>query len=313
MTVIAFAQSVTFPSQSSSPHTYSFPGSSLFREVMNELPRNGSSNRLAKALLPALPLLMHSCGDALPEDVSPESAAVLSTLIEQYISSLVTVAVDAHDVLTDGEVVGGGAALGIPSFQEKRSGETRASMAGIKKRKIDYWDEPVSNVGGDLTSDDDDAPLLVSRRKSSVNSTFSFNESSACRAAMLDIHTSRVRKHYVTAATAMDVKSFIFPICHDAVLYQRVKELQSQRRQIRRDLTEREFMKVIKEEGEELGRGVGVDTWDAVWSAASEQAAATTAATSSALGVVVKAGLVDGEGVEASWPGLDVLQKDCLW
>jgi hypothetical protein len=254
---------------------------------------------------------MHSCGDALPEDVSPESAAVLSTLIELYISSLVTAAVDAHDVLTDGEVVGGGAALGIPSFYEKRQGEASASTTATKKRKIDYWDEPISNADGDLTSDDDDAPLLTSRRKSSITSTSSLNEPTACTAALLDIHTSRVRKHYITAATAMDVKSFIFPICHDAVLYQRVKELQSHRRQIRRDLTEGEFMKVIREEGEELGRGVGVDTWDAVWSAASEEA--TSANSASALGVVVKAGLVDGEGVEASWPGLDVLQRDSLW
>lgn len=252
---------------------------------------------------------MHSAGDALPEDVSPESTAVLATLIEQYISSLVTAAMDAHDVLTDGEVVGGGAALGIPSFHEKRPLEGNASNGGANKlRKIDYWDEPLKPDDDNISSEDDDVPLLASRRRSSLNSISSVNDPSACTAALLDIHASRTRKHYVTAPTAMDVKSFIFPICHDAVLYQRVKELQSHRRQIRRDLTEGEFMKAMREEGDELSRGVGTDAFDAIWGGRPGESGVAAA-----VGAIVKARLVDGEGVEATWPGLDVLQRDNLW
>ena len=269
----------------------------------NQISNGVASDSLAMALLPSLPLLMHSSGDALPEHVSPESTAVLSTLIEQYISSLVTAAMDAHDVFTDGEVVGGGAALGIPSFRAKKQlGSGKSGTA--KKRKIDYWDEPIS--GDDVSSEDDDAPLSARRRCSNSSTSSSVAEPLACRAALLDIHSSRTRKHYVTAPTAMDVRSFIFPICHDAVLYQRIKELQSHRRQISRDITEGTFMKLIREEGDELSRGVGVDAWEAVWGSRSSGEGTSS-------GTVVKAGLVDGEGVEATWPSLNVLERDKLW
>ena len=59
---------------------------------------------------------MHGSGDVLPEDVNPHSVATLARLIENYVSSLVGAALDAHDVFTDGEVVGGGACLGVPPF-----------------------------------------------------------------------------------------------------------------------------------------------------------------------------------------------------
>lgn len=269
------------------------------------------TNSLAIDLLPSLPLLMHSAGDALPEEVSPESTAVLSTLVEQYISSLVTAAMDAHDVRTNGEVVGGGAVLGIPYFNEKRQSESSASNNGgvSKKRKIEYWDEPLKSEDDIISSEEDDAPLLASGRRSSISSTSSLNEMKAvCTAALLDIHTSRSRKHYVTPATALDVKSFIFPICHDAVLYQRVKELQSQRRQIKRDLTEGQFMKAMREEGGELSRGAGSDAWDAIWGTRLGNSGDVAD-----VGAVIKAGLVDGEGVEATWPGLDILQREGMW
>ena len=268
---------------------------------------DGTADSLAIALLPSLPLLMHSAGDALPEDVSPESTAVLSTLIEQYISSLVSAAMDAHDVFTDGEVVGGGAALNIPSFLDKRKSVNENDRAGPgKKRKIDYWDEPLTNSDDDISSDDD-APLSASRRRSSLNSNSSVNETpTSGTAALLDIHTSRTRKYYVTAPTAMDVRSFIFPICHDAVLYQRIKELQSNRRQIRRDLTERTLIQMVREEGDELIRGVGVDAWEAIWGARAPGEGAAS-------GALIKAGLVDGDGVDSTWPGLDVLKRDSLW
>lgn len=268
---------------------------------------DGTADSLAIALLPSLPLLMHSAGDALPEEVSPESTAVLSTLIEQYISSLVSAAMDAHDVFTDGEVVGGGAALNIPSFLDKRESVNKKDRTGPgKKRKIDYWDEPLTNSDDDISSDDD-APLSASRRRSSLNSNSSVNETpTSGTAALLDIHTSRTRKYYVTAPTAMDVRSFIFPICHDAVLYQRIKELQSNRRQIRRDLTERTLIQMVREEGDELIRGVGVDAWEAVWGARAPGEGAAS-------GALIKAGLVDGDGVDSTWPGLDVLKRESPW
>ena len=267
-----------------------------------------STNSLAMAMLPSLPLLMHSAGDALPEEVSPESTAILSTFIQQYIASLVSAAFDAHDVFTDGEVVGGGATLGIPSFRPKRQSDNNVEGNTKKKHKIDYWDESLTNSDGDISSEDDDAPLLNSRRRrSSIISTSSLvNEPSVCTAAVLDIHTSRTRKHYVTAPTAIDVRSFIFPVCHDAILYQRVREMQSLRRQLGRDITDDTLMAMVREEGEELSRGVGVDAFDAVWGT-------KASGEGTALGAIAKAGLVDGDGADATWPDLNVFERDRLW
>mmetsp|Transcript_38537 Transcript_38537/g.69470 ORF Transcript_38537/g.69470 Transcript_38537/m.69470 type:complete len:148 (+) Transcript_38537:1-444(+) len=62
----------------------------------------------------------------------------------------------------------------------------------------------------------------------------------------------------------MDARSFIFPICHDAVLYQRIKEVQASRRSIGRDLVDGALMEVMKEEGGNIGRWGMVDMWDAV-------------------------------------------------
>ena len=264
-----------------------------------------SSNSLAMAILPSLPLLMHSAGDALPEEVSPESTAVLSTFIQKYIASLVGAAIDAHDVFTDGEVVGGGATLGIPSFRPKRQPGNDLEGSTNKKHKIDYWDEPLTHSDGDISSEDDDAPLLKSRRRRSslISTTSSVNEPPVCTAAVLDIHTSRTRKHYITAPTAMDVRSFIFPICHDAVLYQRVRELQSLRRQLGRDITDDVLISMIREEGEELSRGVGADVYDTVWGT-------KVTGDGAAIGALVKAGLVDGDGVDATWPDLNVFERD---
>ena len=66
-------------------------------------------------------------------------------------------------------------------------------------------------------------------------------------------------------------------------------------------------MKAMREEGDELSRGAGTDAWDALWGTRPGDGAAA------AVGAVIKAGLVDGEGVDATWPGLDVLQRGGLW
>ncbi|KAL7475699.1 hypothetical protein ACHAW6_001607 [Cyclotella cf. meneghiniana] len=268
---------------------------------------------LAAALLPSLPALMHSSGDALPEHVSPHSVAFLSTLIERYVTSLVCAAMDAHDVYTDGNAVGGAAALGIPPFRKRPSVDNEpaeASSDRVKKRRIDYWDEPLQSDDEDADSsedddDDEDAPLLSSslRRRNSSSSSPVEPSSLHAVAASLDLHPTRTSRHY---SNKMDVRSFIFPICHDAVLYQRVKEVQSQRRRIGRDVVDGCLMRVAREEGEKLlGRAAGdvgvLDVWDAVWKR--DGIGAGVGATA-----LVQAGLVDGEGAEAScWTGVDAL------
>ncbi|KAL3787537.1 hypothetical protein HJC23_013746 [Cyclotella cryptica] len=281
---------------------------------------NQPSHSLATALLPSLPALMHSSGDALPEHVSPQSVALLSTLIERYISSLVVAAMDAHDVYTDGTAVGGAAALGIPPFRKRCHRETGVldgkTTKMKKQRRIDYWDEPLpSEHDGTPTSDDDedddDAPLLSSssRRRNSSSSLPAEPSSSsivaaASVAASLDLHPTRTTRHY---SNKMDVRSFIFPICHDAILYQRVKEVQSQRRRIGRDVQDGCWMRVVREEGEGLlGNGAVLDVWDAVWKR--DTVVGDGVGGGGASMALVRAGLVDGEGAEVScWSGVDAL------
>jgi len=254
--------------------------------------KRSTQKTLAHALLPDLPLLMHGSGDVLPENVHPHSVATLAQLIEKYVASLVGAAMDAHDVFTDGEVVGGGACLGPPPFratggqgdddddidEAKKRKASSQKLRRKRQKKIDYWDEPLppppveDNDGADSSNDslmdsefsdddsDDDAPLISASSTNAAENPFSLQG-----LAPVDLHANeRTRKYYVSAPTVMDARSFIFPICHDAVLYQRIKEVQASRRAIGRDVVDGALMEIMKEEGMNEGRRGMVDMLDAV-------------------------------------------------
>lgn len=369
-------------------------------KVSNKTKSKSTYKSLAHAIIPELPALMHGSGDVRPEHVHPQSVAILARLIEKYVASLVSAALDAHDVFTDGQVVGGGACLGPPPFRhamgggivgeeegsddddddeekdaideitKKRKEKAKAS-ARRKKAKIDYWDVPLpippppsslhshssnlshySNVDDDDDSDEDDELQM------SMLSPFRRNSSSACSSSMMygtqgdnpllrgfapvDLHANeRSRKYYVAAPTVMDARSFIFPICHDAVLYQRIKEVQANRRAIHKDVVDNALLEVMREEGTKEGRRGMVDAWDAVLgSRASNNGDTCSTATisgdkkkktkgdnmifgakenektkvgsSNTKNLVVGAGLVDAD-VDPSWPGLNSLLRGRLW
>ncbi|KAL9188296.1 hypothetical protein ACHAXT_006674 [Thalassiosira profunda] len=312
---------------------------------------SSSQQSLAHALLPDLPLLMHGSGDVLPEEVHPHSVATLAQLIEKYVASLVSAAMDAHDVFTDGEVVGGGACLGVPPFgaaagvgngrksededeedEKKRKAGNQKMQKRRKKRRIDYWDVPLprtgedhdeeSTVGSDsgLSDDDtsdDDAPLSGFRRMSSSASasaaSFTPGEAALRGFAPLDLHADeRTRQYYVAAPTVMDARSFIFPVCHDATLYQRIKEVQASRRAIRRDVVDDSLMELMKEEGGAIGRWGAVDMMDAVLGNGDSPGKAGDIATAKGGDKMVGAGLLDAD-VDPSWPGLNSLSRGKLW
>lgn len=328
---------------------------------------------LAHALLPDLPLLMHGSGDVLPEHVNPKSVAVLAQLTERYIASLVSAAVDAHDIFTDGEVVGGGACLGIPPFassagataaadsdseddnnnfsakeesdearKRKRSEKDKISKK-FKQRKIDYWDQPLPAAAGggggggeedslneldssiydsDSSDDesDDDASQLSSQRVGERRKTGFIGT------VPIDLHANqRTRDYYVSEPTAMDARSFIFPICHDAMLYQRIKEMQANRRAISRDMMDHVLLQAIQEEGVNMGRTDVSDMWNSVLTsaigavAAAEDEANKGGSTNDGKSKEevedkksVEAGLVD-INVKASWPGMKPLSRGRLW
>lgn len=269
---------------------------------------------LAHALLPDLPLLMHGSGDVLPEEVNPLSVATLAKLTEKYVASLVSAAMDAHDVFTDGEVVGGGACLGPPPFgykggdnddddDTKRKASDAKSSTNNKKRKIDYWDMPLTTPG---TKKDDSTSNYNSSDLSSDNSDDDDDNEPSIRNSIdgygnVDMHTNeRTRSYYVSAPTVMDARSFIFPVCHDPVLYQRIKEVQKSRRAIQREVVDNVVLDIMKEEGVTEGRRSNVDLYDAVLSNNNDKKLAGGA------GVL-------GSKIDPSWPLLNELSRDKLW
>ena len=318
---------------------------------------------LAHALLPDLPLLMHGSGDVLPENVNPKSVAVLAQLTERYIASLVSAALDAHDIFTDGEVVGGGACLGIPPFasstaadsdseddsayntkeeneetMKKRKRKDKISRK-FKQRKIDYWDQPLPAAaagGGEDDSsneiDSSDSSDDDSEDDTSQKSPGEWRKNSGFIGAMpVDLHANqRTRDYYVSAPTVMDARSFIFPICHDAVLYQRIKEMQANRRAISRDVMDHVLLEAVQEEGVNMGRMDVSDMWNSVLTSAvgaavaaeeemikggSSNAAKDGDNKSKEEGEgkkSVEAGLVDAN-VKATWPGMKPLSRGRLW
>jgi len=337
-----------------------------------------TTTTLAHALLPDLPLLMHGSGDVLPEQVNPKSVAVLAQLTERYIASLVSAALDAHDIFTDGEVVGGGACLAIPPFassgaataaadsdsdddnnygakeesdetnrKRKRSDKEKISKK-FKQRKIDYWDQPLPAAAPGGGGEEDSSNEI----DSSINESDSSDDDSEDEASQsttlrngerrkhsgfigtvpLDLHANqRTRDYYVSAPTAMDARSFIFPICHDAVLYQRIKEMQANRRAISRDMMDHVLLQAVQEEGMNIGRMDVSDMWNSVLTSAVGAAAAAAEEEVSKGGSgsaakdgdtkskeegedkkSVEAGLVDSN-VKASWPGMKPLSRGRLW
>ena len=340
---------------------------------------NKKTMSLAHSLIPDLPLLMYGSGDVPPANVDPISVATLATFIERYIAKLISAALDAHDIYTDGHVVGGNACLGPPHFPSSAIMRGRGGGGGgvgnnyldeedvndvdedahddeiitltnkhivnqrheLKRKErntIDYWDMPlppnkkVMNVNGtsrtnnegafndDNISDDDDDD-------DDDNVAVDGDDIAAAAAATttthgivpIDLHSNeRTRNYYVTSTTVLDVRSFIFPICHDAELYQRVKDIQSTIRSIQRDVCDRTMLDVILDEGMKEGRRGMVDMFDGVLgrdknnTAANKKKEVKFNSSYEEKSVddnganIVGAGLVD-VGVTPSWPGMDLL------
>jgi hypothetical protein len=323
---------------------------------------NRTSSSLAHALIPDLPLLMYGSGDVSPDNVDPISVATLATFIEQYVDKLICAALDAHDIYTDGQVVGGGACLGPPPFPSSSSAmigggdnyldedvynieetvhddldEITITLTNKRKERntIDYWDMPLppnnkkgmndngnfrTNNDGALMNDDnigDDDDNVVDDDDDIAAATTSTTPG----VVPIDLHSNeRTRNYYVTSTTVLDVRSFIFPICHDAELYQRVKDIQSTRRSIQRDVYDRTMLDVILDEGRKEGRRGMVDMYDGVLGRDKNNTTATNKKKEVKFNSsyeeksvdddnganIVGAGLVDA-GVTPSWPGMDLL------
>lgn len=303
---------------------------------------------------------MHGAGDVLPEAANPVTVATLAFLVERYVAALVGAAVEAHDVFTEGEAVGGGKCLGVPTFCVACRGDGDNDVLGLggatvavslsarrrtKCRRIDYWDDPLpadnASCHSTTSLDEGDAAGTAPLSRPPPAALLNVGEFAA-----VDLHAdARARSYHVSAPTVLDARSFIFPVCHDAALYQRVKDLQASRRALGRDLVDDVLMEAVREEGTSIGRSGTVDLWDAVRGrkaricaaggveTANEKKGAVAAhkndraaaakqndAARSAQKKVdngdgahrVGAGLLNAD-VDPSWPGLNTLSRAQLW
>jgi len=192
---------------------------------------------IIKELTPDMPLLMHGSGDVAPEHVDKESAAILAELTAGYIQNLVEAAVNAHDLLTDGA----GGILPPPPPSRKRAAQ-------------DNWQEPIRF-----------------RPKIKGTDNVFHEETQEWKGAIGMPKESRVKITYASEPSTIHTKCFIFPICHDAALYGRVKEVQAARRQIASAIVEPVWAEMLRgeptedkeKEGDEApdneGVGLGID------------------------------------------------------
>jgi hypothetical protein len=76
-------------------------------------------SEIVKALSKDMPLIMHGSGDVPPSQVNPETVRLLSELTANYISNLVEAAVDAQEILNNGQ------RLPLPPPPPRRKEDTR--------------------------------------------------------------------------------------------------------------------------------------------------------------------------------------------
>lgn len=198
-----------------------------------------------------------------------------------YVSNLVDAAVDAHDILTDGaggvcpppayqpgSHLHGRSVASIKAIQEKGGG------ASIKKRLRedlgedddnprpgsieDTWDTvsvPLPKVKKVKTSTTP-PPDVSMTSNASVASDAAASASSWTGLAGVDLFGPRRRAPYASIPNAIETKSFIFPICHDAELYGRILEVQKARRKMMPILQDSILMGLVESEGQQIVRGI---------------------------------------------------------
>ena len=175
------------------------------------------------ALIPDMPLLMMGSGDVHCTQVDPATAELLAILTVEYTEKLVKAAVDAHDILTDGS----GGILPIPSFKKKRQRddwESDLPIPRIKNKKANNY-----------------SPHCISGEMQGAAKEY---------AKGVDLYANRIRSTYSSIPSAMGVQNFLFPICHDAEIYGKVKDNQEFKVEVDRVLLDSAVTDFIAEEEE---------------------------------------------------------------
>jgi len=220
-------------------------------EVMS-LQNNGGGdpmNRFTDAIILDLPLLMHGSGDVIPSQVDSGTSSLLAELVSRYVYDLVQAAVDAHDVLTDG--AGGLLPPPPPNFCDATNDDssTRKRRRKIDERKReDNWEGPLpipkitkTNAGSKLQ--------LASNAviSPSYDSSLSWQGVKG-----INLFPNRVRKYYVATPTTIGPQCFIYPISHDAQLYNRVKTLLAEQKDFSDVMLNQTVVKCAQEDSDSI-------------------------------------------------------------
>lgn len=273
-------------------------------------------NELADSLFPDLPLIMHGSGDVHPNDVNPATVSLLSFLVARYIRDLVDAAVDAHDILTDGS----GRLMPPASPFPKDDGCRGKDIKSRNSRKRTRWN--ISEREDCILHDAEDWELPLSPakicRKDGNNDMREDEEQIVSHdewqgTVGIDLNENYIRSNYSSIPYTIGPQSFVFPICHDPILYSRVREIQSARRNITDVLMDPVVAECIREEGPDA-LGDSMFEW-VKWeslelylpSAGSEKRGKSAGEEEDETDKAKKREMVRRVGLEAKWPGLDRL------
>ncbi|GAX12237.1 hypothetical protein FisN_1Hh167 [Fistulifera solaris] len=203
-------------------------------------------------LVQDMPLLMHGAGDVMPNEVNPDTTALLAALTTHYMEQLVEAAIDAHQMSRHNNTQDPSLPPGsfrksllppLPSPPEPafprhphNSFDTHTTHKRKRRSTIQYWDEPLPEpkIGDENheTPPPEDADTWVGL-------------------AGVDFFHDRTRMAYVQAPAALTTQSFIFPLCHDTYTYGRIVEQQAFQQSLEPVLVDRVVMEMVQAEGQQ--------------------------------------------------------------
>ncbi len=206
-------------------------------------------------LVQDMPLLMHGAGDVVPNEVNPDTAALLAALTTHYMEQLVEAAIDAHQMSRDNNTVRKDPHLPARSFPKSLQppsppppeavfppyphniGDKHTTNKRKRRSIIQYWDEPLPEPKiGDETVNHESPPEDLD---------------TWVGLAGVDFFHDRTRIAYVQAPAALTTQSFIFPLCHDTYIYGRIVEQQAFKQSLEPVLVDRVVMEMVQTEGQQ--------------------------------------------------------------
>jgi len=201
-----------------------------------------ASKKLSLQLNKDLPILMYGSGDVVPSETDEQTASLLADITTDFIYDLVCAAVDAHDILTDGN---GGGIIPTPvpkKSKNKRSREEDSAVVVVYKTvnhsSSSKNDKHNASFRIPLHNNwDDELPMPKIRKQTNapIKTNTPISEENDERQPSVDewvgvrgvdFNSNHIRNLYTKSSTTIDPKSFLFPVCHDKEMYNRAMEVQ---------------------------------------------------------------------------------------